>query len=86
VTAQALTALAGKQLPIAPPRSHAAAAAAVARTAAAVATVRRSHSRRAHTSARAAAPPLPVATGMRLNSLARSIGALLGAVVGPMLR
>jgi energy-coupling factor transport system substrate-specific component len=87
VTAQALTALVGKSLPIAPARSHAAAAVApAARAAHAAASARRSHHRSARIAARPAAPALPAATGRRLNSLARSIGALFGVVVAPMLR
>jgi energy-coupling factor transport system substrate-specific component len=86
VTAQALTALAGKPLPIAPARSHAAAAAAVAPAARAVAAVRRSRRPRAHSSPSAAAPAPPATGGIRLNSVARLIGALLGVVVGPVLR
>jgi energy-coupling factor transport system substrate-specific component len=104
VTAQALTAVAGKPLPIGPVRSHTATATATGiaspsasatgiaagPTAHAAAVSRRPGRPSAHR-AQAAGPGtasagLPAAAGRRLNRLERSIGALLGAVVEPMLR
>jgi prenyltransferase beta subunit len=90
VTAQALMALAGKPLPVAPVRLHAAAAGA-APASASGATRGRSRHAKAHT-ARPAPAPANVAAGTsagaarRLDGLARGMGALLGSVLGPMLR
>ncbi|HEV7584462.1 MAG TPA: prenyltransferase/squalene oxidase repeat-containing protein [Solirubrobacteraceae bacterium] len=91
VTAQALTALGGKPLPIAPLRSHrATVTGAVPGPPAHAATAAR-HSRAAsgHGTAHPALPAtpgLPAAAGRRLDRLAHSIGALVGALVAPMLR
>jgi energy-coupling factor transport system substrate-specific component len=93
VTAQALTALAGKPLPIAPVRLHAAAASAAApqpRSAApgAGAGAVRGASPRAHIPAapQTAALGIPPGAGRRLDRLAHAVGALLGTVLAPMLR
>jgi energy-coupling factor transport system substrate-specific component len=90
VTAQALTALAGKPLPIAPVRIHAAAASAAApqpRSAAPSARggAVRGATRSAH-ALRTAARGIPPEAGRRLSRLAHAIGALLGTVLAPMLR
>jgi prenyltransferase beta subunit len=87
VTAQALTALAGKPLPIAPVRLHAAVAlrAAPAGASAGVASrrarsgspLRRSHAR--------PAPRVPAQTARRLDTLAHAVGTLLGGVLAPVL-
>jgi energy-coupling factor transport system substrate-specific component len=91
VTSQALTALAGKPLPIAPVRVHAASAAgsqprSAAPGAAGVAV--RGASPRAHTpvAPQAGALGIPSGAGRRLNRLAHAVGALLGTVLAPMLR
>jgi energy-coupling factor transport system substrate-specific component len=88
VTAQALTALAGKPLPIAPVRVHAAGARAAApqpgpaaRGAAGAAV--RGRSPRARTRAALGIAP---GAGRRLNRLAHAVGALLGTVLAPVLR
>jgi energy-coupling factor transport system substrate-specific component len=92
VTAQALTALAGRPLPVAPPRSHvgatagASAAVAAPRSAGSTTTALRAHRAPARSGAQASARAVPAATSARTDSVARSIGALLGAVVSPMLR
>jgi energy-coupling factor transport system substrate-specific component len=110
VTAQALTALAGKPLPIGPVRSHTATATGItsgtgtgtasgtgiasglasgtaAHAAVASRRARRPSAHRAQAAGRGSGyAGLPAATGRRLNRLERSIGALLGAVVAPMLR
>jgi energy-coupling factor transport system substrate-specific component len=91
VTAQVLIALAGKPLPIAPVRLHAAGASVAAphpRSAvprsAGVAV--RGASRRARTpAARTAAPGISPAAARRLDRLAHAVGALLGTVLAPML-
>jgi energy-coupling factor transport system substrate-specific component len=93
VTVQALTALAGKPLPIAPVRIHAAAASA----ASAAARQPRSPARGARGGAvrgatrsaqapQTTAPGIPPRAGRRLSRLAQAIGALLGTVLAPMLR
>jgi len=91
VTAQALTALAGRPLPIAPVRGHAAAGSTASPAASATAVAR--HARGAYSRRRthAAVPSsgshnVPAGAGPRVNGLARSIGVLLGAVLAPMLR
>jgi energy-coupling factor transport system substrate-specific component len=93
VTAQALTALAGKPLPIAPVRLHAAAASAAPpqpRSSApgAGGGAVRGASPRAHVPAakKAAALGIPSGGGRRLNRLAHAVGALLGTVLAPILR
>ncbi|MCW3029206.1 MAG: Prenyltransferase/squalene oxidase [Solirubrobacterales bacterium] len=92
VTAQALTALAGKALPIAPVRVH---SAATGSTAAASAAHAAPAGHRGGAGARGrlhagasqhAAAQKAAGAGRRLNRLARSIGALLGTVLAPMLR
>jgi hypothetical protein len=91
VTAQALTALAGKPMPIAPVRTHATAAGAAA-PAAAVARSITATGRGASAAARApalapsGARAIPARDGARLNRLAHAMGALLGSVLAPMLR
>jgi energy-coupling factor transport system substrate-specific component len=78
VTAQALTALAGKTFPIAPPSARAALTPPPARTAAVAPPPVRA----------AIAPPTPhtAATAPAgLNGLARAIGALIGTALAPML-
>jgi energy-coupling factor transport system substrate-specific component len=88
VTAQALTALAGKPLPIAPVRVHAAGASAAApqlrppARVAAGAAVRGRPPRAQSPAALGIAP----AAGRRLNRLAHAVGALLGTVLAPVLR
>jgi energy-coupling factor transport system substrate-specific component len=91
VTAQALTALAGKPLPIAPVRVHAAATSSPAAASAPAATTARRRRaagsrRRAHTAVLPRTAGIPAGTGRRLDGLAHSIGALLGSVLAPMLR
>jgi energy-coupling factor transport system substrate-specific component len=94
VTAQALTALAGRPLPIGPPRVHAAAAGAGAPSAAAGAASTVGGAARAARASRAStrAGSPATATGLRpresgrLDGLARSVGALLGALVAPIVR
>jgi energy-coupling factor transport system substrate-specific component len=94
VTAQALTALAGKPLPIAPVRRHASAAGASAAGASAIAPTPAGlpHSRSAARGGSARAPAtgapaaIPAAAARRLNRLARAMGVLAGAVLGPIMR
>jgi energy-coupling factor transport system substrate-specific component len=91
VTAQALTALAGKPMPIAPVRAHSAATGSTA--AASVAPALAAHRRGAgsrggvHAAAsRRGGPRVGAGAVRRLSRVARSIGALLGTVLAPMLR
>jgi energy-coupling factor transport system substrate-specific component len=88
VTAQALTALAGKPLPIAPVRRHAAVLGvpAAASTPAPAARHLRGSKPHARRHATAVAGASHGRAGGRLNGLARSIGALLGTVLAPILR
>jgi len=97
VTAQALTALAGKPFPIAPVRARAAVASATpaapsgARPHATGQGSRRRAApgaRRANANAAAvgAGPALAGAESRRLDRMARVVGALIGAVLAPMLR
>ena len=85
VTAQALTALAGKPLPIAPVRGHVAAT-VTARAAPAAVARHRPAVPRSRPRGGAVAAGIAPAAGQRVNRLARSIGALLGSVLAPMLR
>jgi hypothetical protein len=95
VTAQALTALAGKPLPIAPVRRHATSASAGPAPAqspgpAARAGLLRSAGRAlaSHTPPSRESSPrgMPVAAGRRLNRIARAMGTLAGTVLAPILR
>jgi energy-coupling factor transport system substrate-specific component len=91
VTAQALTALAGKPMPIAPVRGHSAAtrSTAAASAAPAVAAHRRGAASRggAHAAAsQRGGRRTGAVSARRLSRVARSIGALLGTVLAPILR
>jgi hypothetical protein len=96
VTAQALTALAGKPLPIAPVRLHASSASGAqlptpARVRAGGAGRSGSPRARAVASGRAASPEsapagITAAAARRLNRLARAMGTLAGTALAPMLR
>jgi energy-coupling factor transport system substrate-specific component len=88
VTAQALTALAGKPLPIAPVRLHAATAPSAAPAVASAGVASRRHrpgSARRGPHARSA-PGVPARTARRLDGLANAVGTLLGGVLAPVLR
>jgi energy-coupling factor transport system substrate-specific component len=91
VTAQALTALAGKPLPIAPVRRHASAAGRLVAPRSSAAATPQPPRASARAKSRpggsgSGAPALPSTAEGRLHRLAHSIGALLGAVLAPMLR
>ena len=92
VTAQALTALAGRPLPIAPVRRHASVTSSTAATPASPSDAARhlfgaSRRRRARAAVSLAGVlDLPAGARPRLNRLAHSIGALLATVLAPMLR
>jgi energy-coupling factor transport system substrate-specific component len=86
VTAQALTALAGKPMPVAPVVGHVAVTGTpAARVPSHAASARRLNgAQRQHPTL--PRPGVSGSAGQRLNGLARSIGALLGSVLAPMLR
>ncbi|MGO8904892.1 MAG: prenyltransferase/squalene oxidase repeat-containing protein [Solirubrobacteraceae bacterium] len=92
VTAQALTALAERPFPISPPRRARASAVGSSAASAAVGRTRaRSAARSVRAGAGARAPgaargPVPQARGVGLEELAHALGALVGALIGPMLR
>jgi energy-coupling factor transport system substrate-specific component len=87
VTAQALTAIAGKPLPIAPVRRRASRSSAGS-GAPGAAPALRSRAARPSAAGRAAPPGASTAQAQsrRLDPLARAMGVLLGTVLGPMLR